>query len=57
VELQIEKHAIAARCELLDDAWTLAREQAAADLEPADGSSQLIGEHPRFGGGVDVKRD
>ena len=57
VKLQIEKNAIAACGELLDDAWTLAREQVAADLEPANGPSQLIGERPRLGSGVDVKRD
>ena len=44
VELQIEKHAIAARHELFDEARPFAREEAAADLEAADGAAEAVRE-------------
>ncbi len=50
VELQIEKHAIAARDQFLDDRRPVAGEQAAADLEPADGAAKAVGQAPRFVG-------
>jgi hypothetical protein len=35
----------------------VAREQAAADLEPADGAPQPVGQRAGFGGGIDVEGD
>jgi len=57
VKLQVEEHPIAAGGELLDKAGSRAGEQAAADLESADGSPQTIRHRPRLGDRIDVKGD
>jgi hypothetical protein len=55
VELQVEKHAIASGDELLDHAWSVAREQAAADLEAADRAAQHVAQDAGLGGRIDVE--
>ena len=57
VILQIEKDAIAALHQLVDQRRTDAGEQLFADLECADGAPQAVGEAARLGNSIDVKRD
>src|SRR5262249_17384380 len=57
VKLEIQKDAIAATHELLDEPRTMTREQAAADLEAADQSPQPVREFPRIVHRVDIECD
>ena len=57
VELQIEKHAVAARHKVVDERRAVAGEEPAADLEPAGDAAKTIGQRERICSGVDVECD
>ena len=57
MEFQVEKHAIAAGDQFLDDRRPVAGEELAADLESADRAPQLIGQLPGLGERIDIERD
>jgi hypothetical protein len=57
VKLEIEKNSIAAIRQRSDHVRSFGREQAAANLEAADGAAKRIRESRRALPGVDVERD
>src|SRR5262249_47589453 len=57
VELEIEKHAIATACHLLDNGRATTREELAADFESPRNPAQLVSQATRFGRSVDIQCD
>jgi hypothetical protein len=57
MKLQVEKHAIAARGEFLDESGPGAREQAASNLDSAGHTTESFGKRSGIRRTVDVKSD